>query len=685
MVKQEGDFQIFPVTWTVTGSGSAQHVQGGLTSTVQWNTNVPATSVVFAFRENYEHRLFFQQWGSQGRVEFAHQGMRQSILNGAQQQPAAVAQPAWEWRFKQIEVDPNSPNPSGTFTVKAEELPAGMNAPPDLPPIANCTWNFSRTGSAAATQAPATTVQSTPPSNAVKSVGGVSRISPGSVGVAQMPPAGSTSNSTPGDSTPTSQTNVSSPAATQVTTSSAAKNANNQIASKLKPPPPPTGFKATAWDLGAVHFEWQPVTGAAKYRLEGTGIDAAGVYITAPATNATTNHIPPGPGTWKIASVNSAGEWDRSNEASAAAVVRYVPPHTGQWLTKNNGAGSAALAQTHFMAACGTCLPGASFGAVAVALGLPQQIVQSGCAGYGGNCVNTLTYGDSYDHQWPMEAVYSNITEFGTTRTAACWMGLSIPSGSQGLPPRVLCYSNSGNHGLTVIAKDMQYTWFMTFTSSDPNASIFDYKLTTDIVFDSEGTKHAPHACLSCHGGQFSSGRVTGATLLPLDPGMVQVTDTSAQMALNFLGVNQAVMASVPSPAVSRYVMGLYGADPRQLARQYPVGNGTSMWTKLDGSPYNGTPWPNLNFLPPGWTQQADLYKNTIKPYCTMCHLATPANLDFTVPNNFYQNKDVIYTEVCSGHSMPHAEFPYKTFWTKDTGQVFLPGILAGALGKSCP
>jgi hypothetical protein len=50
------------------------------------------------------------------------------------------------------------------------------------------------------------------------------------------------------------------------------------------------------------------------------------------------------------------------------------------------------------------------------------------------------------------------------------------------------------------------------------------------------------------------------------------------------------------------------------------------------------------------------------------------------------QAKGQIYSAVCIQHSMPHAEYPFKTFWTKDTGPVFVPGLLAAALGyASCP
>jgi hypothetical protein len=450
---------------------------------------------------------------------------------------------------------------------------------------------------------------------------------------------------------------------------------------------------------GSVQLTWQAVNGASKYRVQGTGISGSGLDVSLPAPSSSTSqrvaikepsgttiaNVPPGPGNWQIAALD-LHNLPSTQTASANAVIRYVPSHSAAWLTKSNGAGSAVLSQAHYMAACPACIPGATFGTVAVALGLPQSMIQGSCDGGYSNCTPALMAYDEYGDQWNPEAIYSNVTEFGTTRSALCW-NVSIPTGSPGLPPRVLCYSNSGNHGLTVIAKDMQYSWFMTFASPGPNASVFDYKLTTDVTFDSEGPKHAPHACLSCHGGHFdSSARVTGATLLPLDPGMLQITNNGRNMGLNFLGVNQAVISALPSPAVNRYLAGLYGRDPRQVARQVKLDTGSMVWAPISGGEgFSGNPWPNMDFVPAGWAQQIDFYKSAVKPYCMMCHLATPSNLDFSTYGSFAQNKALIQAEVCSGHTMPHAEYPYKQFWTKDTGNIFLPGYLAAGAGiTSC-
>lgn len=571
----------------------------------------------------------------------------------------------------------------------------------------NCTWQFTKGGMDAGlanhttlpsgptrqimgTSAISTANQASPAPAQIS--GSQARLKPAAVAM-QGPPTSTLVAGAGSMTTAPPSTGVGSHMSSDVTGGAASAMATPTL-------PAPGSFTATNVGDGSVKFTWDAVSGSTRYRISGPGIVQTGLDITIAssktitvrtalpvAPTAVVKNVPLGPGTWQIAAVD-VHNVPSSQTSTTNAIVRYVPSHTSPWLIKNNGAGNVALTLAHYAAACPTCGVGATFGTVAVALGLPQNMIQTTCANANGyaNCSPALTSDDQYGNQWNPEAVYSNVTEFGTTRTALCW-NVNIPPGSPGLPPRVLCYSNSGNHGLTVIAKDMQYAWFMTFTSPGPNASIFDYTLTTDVTFDSEGVKHAPHACLSCHGGHWDANgaRVTGATLLPLDPGMLQVSDTSVHMGLNFLGVNQAVASVLPSPAVTRYLTGLYGGDPRQVARQMKDDYGSVLWTNASGGGYAGNPWPVSDFIPAGWQQQSDLYKSAIKPYCMMCHLATPSNLDFSTYGNFAQNTSLINTEVCSGHTMPHAEYPFKQFWTKDTGNLFIPGYLAAALGiTSC-
>jgi hypothetical protein len=89
----------------------------------------------------------------------------------------------------------------------------------------------------------------------------------------------------------------------------------------------------------------------------------------------------------------------------------------------------------------------------------------------------------------------------------------------------------------------------------------------------------------------------------------------------------------------------------------------------------------NPDFVPSGWFANADLYRKVVRPYCIACHLNTPNGLDFSTEGGFQNHKALILTAVCGTHSMPHSEYQFKDFWTKDTGNIYLPGYLAAALG----
>jgi len=145
----------FPVTWTATGSGSVQRNQNGQTFAAQWNLSPASTNGSFVvFVRASDNRLIFHPGHTQLRADFALRGMKQGTWNGAQQQPGAISYPSLEWQLAWMDSDPTSSNPSGSFSVNAEALPAELANPPDLPRAANCAWHFSKGGSSAQTSTP---------------------------------------------------------------------------------------------------------------------------------------------------------------------------------------------------------------------------------------------------------------------------------------------------------------------------------------------------------------------------------------------------------------------------------------------------------------------------------------------------------------------------------------------------
>jgi hypothetical protein len=405
----------------------------------------------------------------------------------------------------------------------------------------------------------------------------------------------------------------------------------------LTPAPMPLPADFTAQDMGGrnVRLSWSPVTGALGYHIEGTGVATGGIGMPGNQQGTIVSNVPGGPGNWTIAAKDSNQLHDPDNVAKASTIVRALPAHSPKFLTRP-GSGNVGSALTHYFSACAQCVPGASLHDVLTGLGVTKQQL-------------SMWHYDGLSELWQDrdEAEYRNLTEFHADRRSRCWPHPQLLG-------YVVCWAQSSDHGLTVLARKPPHTWFFAFEGS-PTATLFhpSQRLTASAVFDGEGQKFAPHACLSCHGGTFnpSNGLVTGATLLPIDP--VRITAKNDKFHL----INKAIIDTAPPPSVMRFLDGIYGGNARTSSTADP------------------------DFVPTGWSANADLYRKVVRPYCIACHLNTPNGLDFSTEGGFQNHKVLILTAVCGTHSMPHSEYQFKDFWTKDTGNIYLPGYLAAALG----
>jgi hypothetical protein len=164
---------------------------------------------------------------------------------------------------------------------------------------------------------------------------------------------------------------------------------------------------------------------------------------------------------------------------------------------------------------------------------------------------------------------------------------------------------------------------------------------------------------------------VQGASLLPLDPGLLTLANNPpiaypayypAMQEEQLRRFNHMIVNSGSSPAVKAYINGLYNGAVGQAGAR-----------------------ARTDYVPAGWSTQSGLYRSVVRPYCAMCHLAAPANMNFASWTDFQQNRVAIHASVCKAHTMPHSEIAFKEFWLKDTGPLFLPGLLAASLGfPSC-
>jgi hypothetical protein len=478
----------------------------------------------------------------------------------------------------------------------------------------------------------------------------------------------------------------------------------------------PSAFIVKDRSMGNVDFAWQSVPGAVRYRLDGPGIPGTGFYTKDTSTRYP--KIPAGPGTWKITALYAGNYADYTTGTTASAVIHVLPAHSKQWLTKSNGPG--ALVQVQMPAnpydpqrPCGGAKKACELGPVI------NQGVNPGdlAMGYDPNGpfwlsqvpsdnwtltglkrwldVN-MTLWNETNYHGELEAAYGNPLDLGVNRRANCAQEMKGPP-HPGL--KTVCYASAfgiapGHAGFTdpanstpglerttymadgshdtfnmpafaseaylltmVIVQDPTGTSFLVFTNGPSQ-----YNLSPKVTLDTEGPKLVPFACISCHGGTYNATtrKVDNASLLPLDPGMLGFLNPAVQAGQEekLRQLNLMIRDAKPQSAIAQYLNGLYGGA-------------------INTPGTKSVP----DYIPASWSAQSGLYRSVVKPHCAMCHLAAQPSWNFASWSNFEDNKALINADVCAAHTMPHAEVPFKSFWTKETGSVYLPGLLAASLG----
>jgi hypothetical protein len=477
-------------------------------------------------------------------------------------------------------------------------------------------------------------------------------------------------------------------------------------------PPPlqnPTGFTAVDRGGGGVDWQWQAVPGAVKYRLDGTGLPATGYFST--TTHNAFPHVPGGPGSWRVTSVFPGNVADTASGTRVSLVVHVLPARSMKYLTKNNGAGSLAQVQipanpfdpehpctpsiahqtpndcTQYDLDHHTVNQGVFPGDLSTALYDPAALtwltetsvdnwVKTGLRRW--LDVTLPLWGDQT--QAANEAVYGNPLDLGVGRRAACAQEMKGPP-HPGL--KTVCYATAhgaipGTPGFNdpatithpapgqggdfilsmIIVKDPTGTTFLVWSGANT--------LSPTVKLDTEGPKYVPFACISCHGGTYnaSTRKVDGASFLPLDPNLLSFASPADQAAQEekIRKINFMIHNAQPQSAIASYLAGLY--------------HGAIATAGTTAQP---------DYVPASWSEQAGFYRSVVRPHCAMCHLAAPPSWNFASWSNFQQNAPLIHADVCLAHTMPHAEVPFKSFWLKDTGILYLPGLLASTLGfPSC-
>jgi len=454
------------------------------------------------------------------------------------------------------------------------------------------------------------------------------------------------------------------------------------------PPQPqqPADFTATEPQFGQVLLNWKAVVNGDAYRVSEKGGTAPAQrvpYSSPDSYTITWNSVPAGSHTYQLATEYAAGLVAPNPTEASVVVHAPLPARSVAYLTKNNGPGNHDATLLHLSTTVGDTL--------------------AGLAAWFGLVTGTDSQGNPTFSSQPAKAFYANVTELGSGRDVTCWQWPNkittfVTAGE-------ITFCLAGSHRLAAALPDgpalaamtgAQPSSYSVIVSSPTMGQYFailrpwnpcnswdancgspswgeDWITDESTTFDGEGPKYAPHACLTCHGGTFNptTGKVTGASLLPIDPGMV-VFDTTpgrdrAGQEEGIRQINAMIAASNPSAAILDYINGLYSGKattPGSVAQ--------------------------ANYVPAAWSQQAELFQTVVKPDCLMCHLATPAARSFGSAANFIQNKAAIYADVCTVHSMPNAQVPYQNFWTSNatigTTTINLAGYMLAILGyTSCP
>jgi hypothetical protein len=403
----------------------------------------------------------------------------------------------------------------------------------------------------------------------------------------------------------------------------------------------PTDFTAKSGKVGEIILNWTPRPAAEYYMVEGDGITVARAdappfilsNLSAGARNFTLIAY------W-LGSDGTRYYADAINRSNARGAAM---PQNVRWLSRT-GVGTAAEGATYYT----------TIGATPAKDDLTKWKQANGFPATG-------PAGDE------VRAQYFNAQDLNLGRDThchmkdghlACYQNNSGPEpGSAGFPDadKALSEMVNGLPPFATVAMDQDASGTVNFYAYNASGT-----LVPAVILDTEGAKAMPNACTACHGGRYdaSTHRVNGASFLPFDvfgfkfagaPGFSLNDQQEAFRKLNAL---------------------VKGTNPNATNTHNPI------VTFIDGMYGNAVATPgthaNDSWVPAGWATKPNVY-DVFKRTCRTCHLAVPETFDFTSYQQLVAYKtSSVSIDLCSSHSMPNAEVPYRKFWTQTT--VFLPG-----------
>ena len=168
---RNANMEIYPTSWTVTGNGSLQRVNGPTTVSAQWTINGTLPNVTIGTTLHLD-RITVQRWTNHGPARSGLTGTEISTTNGVAR-PRAVILDVQQWAFPGIETGTTSTRATGSNTLPFDGLRGPMNPPSGAMGTAACTWDFARGGVSPSSPPPSTTTAPTTSSSGAPVSGGV--------------------------------------------------------------------------------------------------------------------------------------------------------------------------------------------------------------------------------------------------------------------------------------------------------------------------------------------------------------------------------------------------------------------------------------------------------------------------------------------------------------------------------
>jgi hypothetical protein len=144
---KNGNMEISPMTWTVTGSGSLRWVSGPTATTANWTVNGMLGTLTVGSTLHLD-RITIQRWTNHGPARGALTGTEVTTTNGVPRSRAVVLD-VQQWAFPGVEGATTSARMTGSNSVPFDGLRGPLNPPSGAMGTAKCEWDFARSGSTA--------------------------------------------------------------------------------------------------------------------------------------------------------------------------------------------------------------------------------------------------------------------------------------------------------------------------------------------------------------------------------------------------------------------------------------------------------------------------------------------------------------------------------------------------------